>query len=126
MVQIKLLQLKVKLLIQLPNNEVNPENNNNNSYKVNILVKDDYEHTVQGAKVILLSGNSSYNSEETESTGKVTINDVLPGTYSVDIILPEGDDYELLGNYDDIIVDNEDINVELVLHRATMYVEEGD
>lgn len=49
------------------------------------------------------------------------------GSYSINITLPEGDDYELLDNSETVlVVDSENINLELTVHRATMYVEEGD
>lgn len=91
--------------------------------KINITVKDDYEKPVQGAKVTLTSGDKSYTTGETGSAGGASLTDVPYGTYSVNITLPEGNDYELLSNYDNIIVDKENVDVNLTVHKVN--IEDG-
>lgn len=86
--------------------------------KINIIVKDDYEKPLQGAKVTLTSGDESYTTGETGSAGGASLTDVPYGTYSVNITLPEVDGYELLSNYDDIIVDKENVDVNLTVHKV--------
>lgn len=95
----------------------------NKTSKVNITLKDDSSDGVAGARVTLTSGNDSYSTGETGTAGGASINNVPYGIYTVTITLPEGDDYSLLANYDDVTVNSENTSVSLTVNKKT--VEQG-
>lgn len=82
---------------------------------INVSVKDDNNDGVEGAKVTLTSGSSSYSTNDTGSAGGSSIKNVPYGVYSVSVIVPEG--YTALATYDNVTVNSSSTTLNVTVNK---------
>ena len=86
---------------------------------VSFSVTDDNGDGVEGAKIILTSGNNSYRTGETGKAGGASIQNVEYGVYTVQIDLPQN--YNALATYDKVTVNNNTVKVDLTVNKKLVY-----
>lgn len=91
---------------------------------VSFTVTDDNGDGVEGAKVTLTSGNSTYSTGDTGKAGGASIQNVEYGVYKVSLEVPEG--YNTLANYENVTVNSSSVKVNLTVNKKQSFTASGE